>query len=179
MATEDLQPYPNIGRSLVEQIVAERDALVAERDALRAMLSAWVESTDRSEQTGSMRPVYDGAVALLAGKERRLAGAAGPRSTRSVSTKARAARKLKALRRWVEVAPHRGKMLQTIVETLFMDWESAVDQQRALRDFLAGHGCPTELISLEEWESMEDPATAPRMPLKDKSTGPYCDPEGH
>lgn len=35
-------------------------------DELVALLSAWVDSTDRSEQTGSMRPVYEAARALLA-----------------------------------------------------------------------------------------------------------------
>lgn len=45
---------------------AEANArLFAAAPDLYAALRAWVESTDRAEQTGSMRPVYDAAKAAL------------------------------------------------------------------------------------------------------------------
>jgi hypothetical protein len=39
--------------------------LIAAAPDLHAALRAWVESTSRAEQTGSMRPVYDAAKAAL------------------------------------------------------------------------------------------------------------------
>lgn len=40
--------------------------LIAAAPDLLAALEAWVESTCREEQTGSMRPVYDAAIAAIA-----------------------------------------------------------------------------------------------------------------
>lgn len=68
----------------------------------------------------------------------------------------RARRKTRAIGRWCELAPHRGKMLRDIVETVLLDWESAVDQQEALRSMLHSFGCPKDLISIAEWAALED-----------------------
>lgn len=46
------------------------------------------------------------------------------------------------------------EVLASIASIVFLDWESAVDQQQALRIELGRLGCPTELTTVSEWDAL-------------------------
>lgn len=49
-----------------------------------------------------------------------------------------------------------GEMLARIASLVFLDWESAVDQQQELRAEFGRLGCPTELTTVSEWAALEE-----------------------